>query len=457
LVKQGADVNAPEADGTTALHWAVRANDPRTVDLLIRAGANVKAVNRYGVSPVFLAATNGNAALIAALLKAGADPNSTLPGGETVLMTAASAGSPEAVMVLLAHGALVNAKEQTLGETALMWAVAENHAAAAQVLLEHGADINARSIVSTIPKTSPVQLQIAFPAGDWTSLMYGARQGALDAVRTLADAGADLNVADPLGCTALTLAILNAHYDVANLLLEKGADPNVIDRAGMTPLYAAVDMHTLRWEIGRPLPFQKDKLDAADLAKVLLTHGANPNASLTAPTLRRHVNDGDRNLGPGTTPFMRAAKTADVALMRLLLANGADPMLTQEDGTNALMIVAGVKYSNPAGEGPRIVPVTQANEIDAIKLCLEHGVDINAANDVGDTALHGAVRRIAGGDPILEFLANHGANLQARNKAGMTALDVAVGPHERLLNVGDNRKDWDATAALLRRLMSREK
>jgi ankyrin repeat protein len=281
LLRQPDKVNQPAVDGTTALHWAVRA-----------------------------------------------DPNTALPEGETTVMTAARTGSVAALNVLLAHGANVNAREGWLGETALMWAAVENHPAALQLLIEAGADIDARSATSNFPRVSPPienLITMTFPQGGWTSLMYAARQGSLSAVRVLADAGADLDVAAPDGSTALILAIINAHYDVAALLLEKGADPNLADTAGMGALYAAVDMRTLPWMQGRPAPTPSGRLDALDLIKLLLVRGANPNAPLTAPLLQRHHTAGDPTLAAGTTPLLRAAKYSDVPAMRLLLEHGGNP------------------------------------------------------------------------------------------------------------------------------------
>jgi ankyrin repeat protein len=145
MVQKHADVNVPEPDGSTALHWAAYTNDFEIADLLIRAGANAKATNRYGVTPLFLASSNGNAAIIEALLKAGADPNLASAEGETPLMLAARAGIAPAVSALITHGANVNATEKWKGQTALMWAAAEGHVAAVQALVAAGADLNARS------------------------------------------------------------------------------------------------------------------------------------------------------------------------------------------------------------------------------------------------------------------------------------------------------------------------
>ena len=315
LLKQHADVNAPQPDGMTALHWAARGDDAEMAQLLIGAGAHVKAADRYGMTPLTLAATSGSARMLEILIKAGADPNATLPQGETTLMTAARTGNPEAVKVLLAHGANVNATEKTLGETALMWAAAENHADAVRLLVSADANINARSTVLNLAPFNWVtngMVSTTLPRGSWTPLMYAARQSAIDAARVLADAHADLNAIDPDGTTALVIAIINAHYDLANMLLEKGADPNITDETGMAALYAAVDMHTLGPMQGRPAPKLADNISGLDLVKSLLAHGANPNMQLRKPIIGRHHGSGDATLGEGTTPLMRAAKANDI-------------------------------------------------------------------------------------------------------------------------------------------------
>jgi ankyrin repeat protein len=426
LLKQHADVNAPQADGMTALHWAVRANDADTVQALLRAGANAKAANRYGITPLSLAATNGNARMIETLIKDGADPNAALPEGETILMTAARTGDEASVRMLLAHDANVNAKELTLGETALIWAAAENHPAAVRALIERGADRNAKSNVLSLAPFQWVtsgMVSTTLPRGGWTPLMYAARQNAADAARALAESGADLNQTDPDGTTALTIAIINAHFDLAAMLLDKGADPNIADETGMSPLYAAVDMHTLGPMISRPAPKLVDQIDAAGLVERLLAHGANPNLRLKRPVIGRHHDGGDASLGEGTTALLRAAKTNDIAVMKLLLDHGADPFLTQKDHTNVMMIIAA--GGARAGAYAAAFSVTEEGAIQSLKLCLDHGVDVNAFNNNGETALHRAAQR--GADKIVKFLAENGAKLDQKNKQNRTPLELAEG------------------------------
>lgn len=426
LLKQGLDVKAGEPDGTTALHWAVRANDLQMVDLLIAAGAPVRAANRYGVLPIRLAAINGSAAMVERLLKAGADPRSATPEGETVLMTAARAGALDAVRVLAAHGADVNARESWLGETALMWAAAEDHGAVVRALVELGADPNA---VSKATKTPVLEFtrsggpNIPFPVGGWTALMHAARQGALDGARALANVGANPDVRDPNGTTAMVFAIINAHYDLAALLVEHGANPNLADTSGMAGLYATVNMSTLQWIEGWPHPVQNDKLDASDLVKILLQHGADPNARLTGTLLRRHHFRPDGSLGAGTTPLMRAMRTGDHEVVRILLEHGANPFLRQRNYTTALMMAAG-GGGFLSGVGPRVRVPTEEGLIESVKLLIERGVDINAYNTAGTTALHGAVGR--GTKQVVKFLVERGARLDAKDRTGRTALDVAM-------------------------------
>jgi ankyrin repeat protein len=263
-------------------------------------------------------------------------------------------------------------------------------------------------------------------------------------MRELADAGAALNRADPDGTTALELAILNGHYDTAGLLAEKGADPNLADTAGMAALYAAVDMSTLGEIYGRPPRKSTDRLSALDLIEILLAHGADPNAALKSATLFRAHTPGEGSLGEGTTPLMRAAKNGDIAAMRLLLAKGADPARTQKNGTTALMLAAGV------GRGQGVFAKDYATEeelLRGVELLVERGVDVNAANDGGQTALHIAAQA---SDRIVEFLVKHGASLDAKDKQDRTPLDVALGKGVRA-RIGGESTVRESTAALLRK------
>jgi ankyrin repeat protein len=450
LIREHADVNTPGPDGLTALHLAVQADDAPMMQLLLSAGANVNAADRYGITPLSLAATNGNAAIIEVLIKAGANPNSALPEGETVLMTAARTGNVAAVKVLLSHGADANAKEKSFGETALMWAAAENHPEAVEALIAGGADVNARSTVLNLAPFKWVtsgMVSTTLPRGGWTALMYAARQNSMSGARKLAEKGADLNATDPDGTTALVFAIINAHFDLAAMLLDKGADPNVADETGMAALYGAVDMHTLGPMISRPAPKLVDEMDAADLVKRLLAHGANPNARLKKPVLGRHHDGGDATLGEGTTPLMRATKTNDVAVMKLLLDAGASPFLTQKDYTTPLMIAAA--GGARAGGYAAAFSVTEAGTIEAMKLLIDRGADVDAFNANGQTAVHRAAQR--GANQVVQFLADRGAKLDMKDKQGRMPVDLAREPTRNPGGPPGPRNE--STVTLLRQLM----
>jgi ankyrin repeat protein len=424
LKTRPADVNRPEPDGTTALHWAARLNDLDAARLLVRAGANAKTANRYGSTPLELAAVNGSAAMMGLLLQAGADPNAALPKGETILMTAARTGKLDALKMLLAHGADANAKETWLGETALMWAAAENHADAVKLLAEAGADVNAHA--STLKFAAKQSRQTSLPVGGMTPLMYAARENSMAAARALAGAGASLDGQDPDGMNALLFAIINGHYDMAALLLELGADPNVADSAGTAALYATVDMNTLQFMHGRPPTKPSGRLSAAGLVQVLLDYGADPNQPLKTPMLRRYNNASNQNLGTGTTPLMRAAKSGDVALMRLLIAYGGDPALRQKNGNTLLILASGFgRQFDHNADAQEYEQGSETELFEAVRLCVELGLDVNAANTAGETALFWA------GYDAIKFLVAHGARMDVKNTYGRTAFDKALARRDR--------------------------
>jgi ankyrin repeat protein len=453
LLQQRVDVNAPEADGTTALHWAVRNDDTDLVDRLIRARADVKATNRYGISPLYLACINGNAVIIEKLLKAGADANTMATEGETALMTAARTGNVDAVKVLLAHGADVNAKENWHGETALMWAVSEKHAAVARELLAKGANVNARSMVNNWERQNSAEPREKWlPLGGLPALEFAARDGCVECISVLLAAGADINGVDEDGITALVSALINGHYDVAGLLLEKGANPNIGDRTGRTPLYAAVDFHTIPAS-NRPAPKEIDnELTSLDIVNRLLAKGANVNAQLKQQVpYRAKLDRGqDTMLTTGTTPLLRAAKAGDTVAMKLLLEKGADIKLTTRNGVNPLMAAAGIGSKEEDGTGRR---KTQADAIEAIKLCLEAGIDINAVDNRGQTAVHGAA--FWGFDDVIQFLADRGAKLDVKDKQGKTPLDAAMGLAGGVGFDGSSSVPRPNTAALIQKLLNK--
>ena len=327
-------------------------------------------------------------------------------------------------------GAKVNIAEATQGQTPLMYAAVENHAAAVKVLVEAGADVNAKSKPLEWPEfkfNTGGMIYTLQPVGGWTAAMYAAREGAIDAVRALADAKADLNLADPDGTTPLILAIVNGKFDTAVALLDKGANPNAVDQMGMSALYAAVDMHTLSPMMGRPAPAMRDSIDAVEMARALLRKGANPNLQLKKPIIGRHTAfQGDGQLGEGTTPLARAAKSADAAMIKVLLDGGADPRLTQKDGTTVAMIATNARgqrvYAAAASVG---TPATEADALAALTLLLNTPLDVNAANANGQTALHNAAAR--GSDPIVKLLLEKGAKLDAKDRLGRLPIDMARG------------------------------
>ncbi len=435
------EVNVAEADGTTALHLAADIDSLPLVQQLLQAGANPRAANRNGVTPLSLAAGNGNPAMVKVLLKAGARVDASLPEGQTILMSAARTGNAEVVKLLIAAGADVNARERLAGETPLIWAAAEDHADVVHVPARAGADVNARSSPQRFPRErfgdGIVALQTVLPKGNWTPLMYAARQSAIHAVEALADAGANLDAADPEGTTALIVAINNAHFDVAERLLEKGAAPNVADTTGMTALYAAVEMNTGGRSTGRPAPKPSGRLTAVDLIKLLLDRGADANVSFRTGLLPK-LHMSSPSFGAGTTPLMRAARSADVVAMRLLLDYGADATERTTSQTTALMAAVGATGVS-----------TEARR-EAITLCLDYGADIDAVNDTGQSALHLAVPV---GDEIVTLLARRGAKLDVKDKQGRTPLDVALGTGSGGRRGRGPATVRESTVALLRDLM----
>jgi ankyrin repeat protein len=436
-----AQAAAPRPDGTTPLHEAAHADDVQAITRLIAAGADVKAANRYGVTPLWLACLNGSAGAIELLLKAGADANTVLPGGETVLMTAARTGRFDAVNVLLRHGATVNAREGWRGQTALMWAAAEGHAAVIEALVARGADVHARS------------------TGGFTALLFAVREGQIAATKALLAAGANLNDSIPsttpidepapeettpgppeAGLNVFLLATANAHFELAAWLLDQGADPNAAPR-GWTAL------HQMSWvrKMGvagsnDPAPPGSGSLTSLEFVRQLISKGADVNARAT-----KRPQMGLTTLNSiGATPFLLAARTADFELMRLLAEFGADPKLPNEENTTPLMVAAGVGTQNP-GEDPG----TEPEVLEAVKVALELGNDLNAVDSNGETAMHGAALKHA--PSVVRYLAERGARMDVwnrPNKRGWTPLRIAEGVQR-----GMNIISSPVTAAAIRELM----
>lgn len=452
LLQQRADVNTPEPDGTTAIMWAARQDDLEMADRLIRAGADVKAANRYGVTPLSLACVNGNAAMIEKLLKAGANANAAGTEDETPLMTVARTGSVEAAKVLLAHGARVDARESWHGETALMWAAAQKHPAMISALIAAGAEVNAIStVVKWERQTTAEPREKWLPLGGFSPLMFAAREGCVECEKILANAGANLNLADPDGITPMVNAIINGHYDAAGFLLDKGADPNLADKSGRAALYAAVDMHTMPAS-NRPSPDESgNDMSSLDLIKSLLANGAAVNAQLkTQQPYRTKVDRGnDTMLTTGTTPILRAAKAGDTAVIALLLEKGADPKLPTRNGVTTVMAAAGLGTKEEDTVGRK---KTEKDAIDSIELCLKAGVDVNAVDSRGQTALHGAAQK--GWNQVVQYLADHGASLDVKDKKGLTPTDAAMGLAGGLGFDNTTGDVHETTAALLRQLIA---
>jgi uncharacterized protein len=479
LLAQHADVNATEADGSTALHWAAQRDNAAIARLLIAAGANVKAATRYNITPLWLACGNGDAAIVEALLQAGADPNEIAEEGETALMKAARAGKVEPIRTLLSHGAKVNTAEPFHGQTALMWAAAEGNASAAEMLIEFGAGVKAKS-----------------KAG-FTPLLFAVRNGHIEAANVLLQHGADPNDVAPDGTNALNMAVVNAYFELGAVLLDHGADPNMPD-----PRASALD--TIAW-LRKPgtdgaagvgntphgPPPQTGNMTAIELAEKLLQHGANPNVRIAWKENTFGKEGGTARNPPniqlgrhflsyvGATPFYVAAKNGDIQYMRLLAKYGADPRIQTRAGITPLMAAAGLDYWEGEAPGP-FAGVPEAERLEAVKFALESGNDINAHADFGEypmtgdpgytllyyplnidelldkgvgdprwsgsTALIGAI--ISGQPSIVQFLVDHGAQVDARTKLGWTPLMVAEG-----VFFANAKKEYPKAAEILRKAL----
>lgn len=453
LLRQRVDVNISEPDGATALHWAAQQNDLETADLLIRAGANAKAANVFGVTPLWVACTNGNAAMIERLLNAGADPNAAVGEGETALMTAARTGNVDAVKVLVAHGADVHAKLND--QTALMWAAAEGHTAVVTALVDFGASLADRTGVPRMPPPAPPAAPGAparrdvtaspptppAPTRGFTPFLFAVRAGRMDVVKALLEKGVNINETLPDGSGAVVLAATNAHYELAIYLVDHGADPNGAAN-GWSALHAVTWVRRPNFGFNPPAAVTTGNMDSLSFVKALVARGANVNARMTAEPKTGYRNALNRI---GATPLMMAARLADAPLMRVLVALGADPSITNADRTTVMMVASGVGIHSP-GEDPG----TEEEQLECAKVALELGGDVNAVDDNGDTALHGAAYR--GGPSIAQFLYDHGARtFDVKNESGWTPLRIAEGVFRTA-----TYKESPPTAALLRQLMAHQ-
>ena len=448
LLARDVDVDSPGIDGTTALHWAAYADDVDLATLLLGAGADPNAVNRNGATPLTLACTNANPVLMERLLEAGADPG-LAPNGEPPILGCARTGRIAAVRALLAYGASVDAADTWRGQTPLMWAAAENHARIMNVLLERGATVDAPS------------------DGGFNALMFAVRQDARDAARLLLAAGADVNAelppANPTAPRAvsrgslLSMAVTNGHYTMAAILLDAGADADARDPRGNSILHNLVQRRAPQRNLANQFvdSYGADptQLDSLELMRMLVARGADPNAR-TEPTPIRHERwtdegifsagrpymDNGVNLG-GATPYVLAAQGADVAAMRELTALGADPRLATYANNNAVMMAAGIGHI----EGSRRFR-PEEDALAAVELALAAGVDVNASNANGQTALHGAVYRAA--NRVIERLVAAGARTDFEDELDRSALDLAEQGFNQIASVIRR----DKAAALLRSL-----
>lgn len=477
-----ADVNAQEADGFTALHWAAQRNNAQLVDVLIAAGANARADSHYHVTPLYLACKNGNAGIAERLLAAGADANENELEGQTALMTAASNGNPEVVRLLLKHGANANAVEPFHGQSALMWAAAEGNAAAEEELVEFGAQVSAKS------KTG------------FTALLFAVRDAHIDAVKALLKHGANVNDVAPDGTNALNMAVVNAYFELASVLLDAGADPNMPDPRGSA-------LHTIAW-LRKPgtdgaagvgntphgPPPQTGDLSSLDLAKKLLARGANPNVRIDWKEPRFGKEGGTARNPPniqlgrhflsyrGATPFYVAAKNGDYKYMKVLLDAGADGKIPTLAGITPLMVAAGLDYWEGEAPGP-YAGVSEAERLEAVKLAIAAGNDVNARADFGEYPMIGEpeytryyyphnidnLLDLGVGDPrwsgstpligaiisnqpsLVQYLLDHGARPDMKTKLGWTPLMVAEG-----VFFANAKKEYPAAAEMIRKALDKQ-
>lgn len=464
LLAERADVNAAQADGATALHWAVYRNDLDLVRSLVAAGADVTVVNSSGVAPLLLAAETGNTGIVRALLDAGAPLDATLRGGETALMMATRTGSVPTIELLLERGAAVDAREHLRGTTALMWAAAYSHTEAARTLLAHGADVAAHSAATARgrrpylapsgrerieqvargvdvsgtarppppPVTDDPNVETRPPAvNDWgglTPLAFATRQGDAATAQLLLDAGADINQTTEFGWTPLLIATQNRSYELGRLFLERGADPNVANKGGWNPLYIATDNRNIE---GGDYPTRKPDMDHLAFIELLLAHGADPNQRMRSSTETRTVFTHQWLFEEGATPFLRAAQSGDLTLMRLLLEHGADPAIATEDGVTPLMVASGIGWV----EGVTY-EWSPEQTLAAVELLLELGADVNA-QDTGEgrTALMGAAHK--GRTDVIRVLVEHGATLDARDVGSRDSIYALAGVRWQAIDYAD--------------------
>ncbi|MDG2175692.1 MAG: ankyrin repeat domain-containing protein [Gammaproteobacteria bacterium] len=455
MIGEGTNVNAQQSDGTSALLYAVYEDDLELVTALAEAGAEVNQRNDYGASTMGEAAMVGNPEILKVLLEHGANANLTNLEGETPLMVVARAGNIDAAKLLLEYGAELDAQEHWGGQTATMWAAAQQHPAMLALLIEAGADIDMKSTarnwdLTMMNEPRPKDMN----NGGFSPLHYAAREGCTDCISVLAQGGADLNAVDPDRVSPLNLALINMHFETALALIEAGADVNQWDIFGRAPLYNAIDLNTMPVG-GRPDLPSPDLTTGFDVARSLLAKGANPNMQLKMrPPYRNAVFDrgSDNPLSNGATPLTRAARSADVASVKLLLEHGALVDLPNASGHTPLLVVSGIQWPADPTRGRF---KTESESIETLRVLLEAGADINAVTGDpaarplinipgedrsegyerangrssvyadGQTGLHAAAK--IGWNDIIEFLIDNGAAQEVRDMAGRSPFDLAMG------------------------------
>lgn len=464
MLGDGADVNAPGPDGTSAIMWAAYHGNEELVDALIAAGADVTAANAFGTSAITEAAIGGHAGIIRSLLAAGANPNFENPEGETPLMAVARTGNIEAARLLLDAGADINAKEDWGGQSAVMWASARGNADMIRFLAENGAELDARGVArnwarKVINEPRPKDMN----KGGFTALLYAAREGCLDCARALVEAGADINLADPERVSPLNMALLNLNFDTAAYLIEAGANVDKWDLFGRAPIYMAADVNTLPVAGNGAMVVipSTDEHTALDVGRMLLEAGADPNIRLKRRPPYRNVpqdRGGDRILAQGATALLRAARAGDAEFVRLLIEFDALVDLPSKEGVTPLMAAAGVEFGSRATRGKNR---TEEGILETIQVLLDAGADINAqmVSEPGrqfvvngsqlaqgttyrargqqvpspnavphSTALHGAAQQ--GYNSVVELLVMNGADLTVPDSRGSTPRDVAMGEYQ---------------------------
>jgi ankyrin repeat protein len=512
LLKSHADVNAAQADGSTALHWAAYRGDAGVAAQLLAAGAHPNVVMDTGMTPLVLACESGNADLVKELLRAGADVNQTLSGGETPLMMAARTGSVPVLTLLLAKGAQVDAREKRRGTTALMWAAANSNAEAVRFLISKGADVSARSGTTApgrgpylapagrsrildfiqgrgLGGTHPEDAKLAndpkareearkrldeerevakrsiaaFPLdntpkpagkqwGGLTPLQFAVREGSMETVRVLVDLGADVNQRSEFGWTALLVATQDRYYKIGVFLLDHGADPNIANEGGWTPLYIATDNRNIE---GGDYPTRKPDMDHLDFIKRLFASHADPNLRMRSSTETRTIFTHQWLLEEGATPFLRAAQSGDIVLLKLLIEQGADPKIDTDYGVTPLMVASGIGWV----EGVTYEWSPQQT-LETVKMLLDLGADVNAQDNLdGRTALMGAAHK--GRNDVVQLLVQRGADLSLRDIGSRDTINALAGVRWQAIDYADglvrvgvqSAIGHPETSALLRKMM----